>query len=341
MTQFPQDIGFFSHVVKDILHGKTHGTIEFKWKHANGEIRNGEAKANILKVNDKIVGLQGVIRDITERILAEAVIQKNIGRLDALRNIDRAIMGSLDLDLTLNIILDHLLLQLEVDAAAVLHYQADIQTLQFSQGSGFKTTTIQQTDLRLGQGYAGKVGLHRDHLFIPDFNHADDKFLGSPQFLKEEFVSYYGVPLIAKGNLVGVLEIFNRSPLNPEDDWVNYLGLLAGQIAIAIDNVTLFNNLQRSNFDLVRAYDATIEGWAHALELKDMETVGHSRRVVSLTLDLAQTLGIGAEKMVHVRRGALLHDIGKMGIPDAIFTETRQTQRRRMADDAAASGSYS
>jgi PAS domain S-box-containing protein len=318
-TLITQDLDFYARVVKDLLQGKITGTIQFNWKHANGEIKKGEAKASIQKVNDKIVGLQAIIRDVTERMQAEEDIQKNISRLDALRNIDQAIMGSLDLDLTLKIILDNLLPQLDVDAAVVLQYQEDIQTLQFSQGLGFKTAALQYTDLRLGHGYAGKVGLQRDHIFIPDLNHEEDKFLDFPQIKKEDFVSYYGVPLNAKGKLVGVLEIFHRSTLNPDDDWVNYLKLLAGQIAIAIDNVTLFNDLQRSNIDLTLAYDATIEGWAHALELKDMETEGHSRRVVSLSLDLAQALGISAEKMVHIRRGALLHDIGKMGVPDAIL----------------------
>jgi putative nucleotidyltransferase with HDIG domain len=125
--------------------------------------------------------------------------------------------------------------------------------------------------------------------------------------------------LIAKGKLVGVLEIFHRSALDPNNEWVNYLRLMAGQVAIAIDNITLFNDLQRSNVDLTLAYDATIEGWARALELKDMETVGHSRRVVELTMKLARKMEISGEKLTHIRRGALLHDIGKMGVPDSII----------------------
>jgi len=81
----------------------------------------------------------------------------------------------------------------------------------------------------------------------------------------------------------------------------------------------MFNDLQRTNVDLTMAYDATIQGWAHALELKDMETEGHSRRVVDITMDLARKMEISGDKLGHVRRGALLHDIGKMGIPDSIL----------------------
>jgi len=116
-----------------------------------------------------------------------------------------------------------------------------------------------------------------------------------------------------------VLEIFHRSALDPQPEWVDFLETLARQAAIAIDNITLFHDLQHSNLELTLAYDATIEGWARALELRDMETEGHSQRVVELTLQMAHKLGISAEELVHVRRGALLHDIGKMGIPDKIL----------------------
>lgn len=71
--------------------------------------------------------------------------------------------------------------------------------------------------------------------------------------------------------------------------------------------------------DLAEAYDTTLEGWARALELRDKETEGHSRNVTELTIHLAQLLGVPQEDLVHIRRGALLHDIGKMAIPDEIL----------------------
>jgi len=71
--------------------------------------------------------------------------------------------------------------------------------------------------------------------------------------------------------------------------------------------------------ELQRAYDRTIEGWAFALDLKDEETAGHSKRVTDMAVRLARHLGMGQEELVHLQRGALLHDIGKMGIPDSIL----------------------
>ena len=106
---------------------------------------------------------------------------------------------------------------------------------------------------------------------------------------------------------------------SPDEEWLDFLETLAGQAAIAIDNASLFEDLQRSNHDLILAYDETIEGWSHALDLRDHETEGHTQRVTEMTEMLARSLGLPAEELVHVRRGALLHDIGKMGVPDSIL----------------------
>jgi putative nucleotidyltransferase with HDIG domain len=135
----------------------------------------------------------------------------------------------------------------------------------------------------------------------------------------EGFVTYYGVPLLSKGEVKGVLEVFHRKPLNPDSEWLEFLNTLAGQAAIAIADATLFNDLQRSNIELTTAYDATIEGWSRALDLRDKETEGHTRRVTEITMRLAQAMGLSNTEIVYIRRGALLHDIGKMGIPDNIL----------------------
>lgn len=77
--------------------------------------------------------------------------------------------------------------------------------------------------------------------------------------------------------------------------------------------------LQEANAQLLDAYEATIEGWSHAMDLRDRETEGHSRRVAELTVQLAQNLGMDDKQIMHLRRGALLHDMGKIGIPDTIL----------------------
>jgi len=81
----------------------------------------------------------------------------------------------------------------------------------------------------------------------------------------------------------------------------------------------MVSSLYQSKMDLLIAYDSTLEGWSTALELRDRETEGHTQRVTGMTLDLALLMGIDGEALIHIRRGSLLHDIGKMGIPDSIL----------------------
>jgi putative nucleotidyltransferase with HDIG domain len=143
-----------------------------------------------------------------------------------------------------------------------------------------------------------------------------------PRLSGEGFVAYLGMPLIAKGQVKGVLEVFHRSVLNPDPEWLDFLETLAGDTAIAIDNTSLFNDLQRSNIELTLAYDTTLEGWSRALELRDQDTEGHTQRVAELAVLLGEALGLNEMDLVNLRRGALLHDIGKMGVPDSILLKS-------------------
>jgi len=110
---------------------------------------------------------------------------------------------------------------------------------------------------------------------------------------------------------------------------------LSNQIALAVDNARLFRNMERANRELRRAYDATLEGWSLALEMRDEATQGHTHRVTGLVMRLARRMKLPAAMLEHIRRGALLHDIGKMGIPDSILrnpetlTESEQAAMRR------------
>jgi HD-GYP domain-containing protein (c-di-GMP phosphodiesterase class II) len=142
--------------------------------------------------------------------------------------------------------------------------------------------------------------------------------------MKEGLLSQTVTPLIARGQVLGVLEVFHRNPFTPNDDWVDFFEALAAQTAIALENASLFDNLQRSNIELSLAYDATIEGWSRALDLRDKETEGHTRRVAEMTVQLARVMSIQEDEIVHIRRGALLHDIGKMGVPDSILHKPKK-----------------
>ena len=257
--------------------------------------------------------------DISEIKGAEAKIRRHLERLTALVEIDRAINFSFDLNLSLTTLLTHVVVQLGVDAADVLLFNPTSRTLEYVAGRGFHSKAIEQARQSLGEGFAGRAAQERSLVHIPDLTKARDSFLRKMLLAGEDFVSYHGLPLIAKGEIMGVLEIFHRSRLVRDKEWLDFLQALAAQAAIAINNVTLFDNLQRSNTELFHAYDATIEGWSRALELRDNETEGHTQRVAALTVKLARLFGLRDAALVQVRWGALLHDIGKMGVPDGIL----------------------
>jgi putative nucleotidyltransferase with HDIG domain len=225
----------------------------------------------------------------------------------------------MDLPMTLNILLEHVKTQLHVDATGVLLLNPHLRTLEYAAGRGFRSRAYARSRLQLGEGYAGRAVLERRLIHAPDLTEKGNTYARAALLADEGFVEYYAVPLIAKGEVKGVLEVYHRTHFYPESDWISFLETLAGQAVIAIDSAQLYENVQRSNVELVLAYDATIEGWSRALDLRDKETEGHSQRVTEITMQLAKAMGIGDAELVHVRRGALLHDIGKMGVPDGIL----------------------
>jgi PAS domain S-box-containing protein/putative nucleotidyltransferase with HDIG domain len=289
--------------------------------------RGGDEESTWVLVNaypefDDSGRLQQVVvmfTDISEIKCADERIRRHLEHLTALVEIDRAINFSFDLNLSLTTLLTHVIVQLGVDAADILLFNPASRTLEYVAGRGFHTKAIEQARQAIGEGYAGRAVQERSIVHIPDLAKEHDNYLRGILLAGEKFVSYHGVPLIAKGQVMGVLEVFHRSRADRDKEWLDFLKALASQAAIAIDNVTLFDNLQRTNKELAQAYDATIEGWSRALELRDNETEGHTQRVAVLTVKLARLFGLCDAELVQVRWGALLHDIGKMGIPDDIL----------------------
>jgi putative nucleotidyltransferase with HDIG domain len=173
--------------------------------------------------------------------------------------------------------------------------------------------------VRLGEGLAGQAALEHRTIVVPNLTEQTATPRITSTATSELFHSYFVAPMITKGLVKGVIEIFHHQPLQPDPEWTDFFETLAGQAAIAIENTELFESLEQSNMELTHAYDATIEGWSRALDLRDRETEGHTQRVAEITLKLADALGVEKESILHIRRGALLHDIGKMGIPDQIL----------------------
>lgn len=142
---------------------------------------------------------------------------------------------------------------------------------------------------------------------------------------REEFAEYgiqsiLFLPVLAHGKVVGGIEIREsrrrREFTQAEIFLVQSMAAHAGSV---LENAALYEQTRRQAEELAKAYDSTLAGWARALELRDEQTQDHTRRVTELAVALARALGLSEEEIVHIRRGAILHDIGKMAIPDSIL----------------------
>ena len=266
--------------------------------------------------------LMQAIADMAANALARATLfeqtERRLGQVQALHTIDLAINASLDLRVTLHVLIEQAVEQLGADAATILLVNPHCGRLECAGARGFRVRHPERFSLALGESLAGRAALEKRPVSVPDLSQAPSE-AARAAFTPEGFVSYHAAPLVAKGKVQGVLEVFHRRPHRGDDEWMQMLSALAAQAAIAVDNATLFEDLQAANTELMQAYDATIEGWSRALELRDRETEGHTLRVTEMTIRLAREFNVPEKELVHIRRAALLHDIGKMGVPDSIL----------------------
>jgi PAS domain S-box-containing protein len=240
-------------------------------------------------------------------------LERQLGRLKALRTVDIAITASLDLRVVLDVILDQVTTELGLDAASVLLRDGG-PALRVVAARGLGE---ERTRPVAAAGEVGRAVLGGERVQVSDLREAS----GTRERALAEagFVGYCALPLVAKGTVLGALEVLSTQRLPEDPEWWSFLDALAGQLAVAVDNARLVEGLRRANLELQLAYDATLEGWSRALDLRDRDTEGHTQRVAELTVRLARAVGVPEPDLVHVRRGALLHDIGKLGIPDGIL----------------------
>ncbi|MGQ0649674.1 MAG: HD domain-containing phosphohydrolase [Gemmatimonadaceae bacterium] len=297
------------------------------WKHRrkDGSFIDVEVARTDIELQGKAASF-ALATDVTDRLAAERALATSkeqvdlqLGRLKALRSIDLAILGTTDLRWLLKSVLQEIMAQLRADAAVIFLFNPHTMTVDTSASIGYRTRAAERERVPLGDGVAGKAARERRTIAVPDLA-AVEMSRAVRQVADEEGIrSVYAVPLIAKGQVIGVLDVLFREPFTASEDWLEFCEALAGQASMALDSCKSFEDLQRSNMELSLAYDRTIEGWSRALDLRDKETEGHTQRVTEMTLILARLAGIRDAELVHVRRGALLHDIGKMGIPDDIL----------------------
>ncbi len=280
-----------------------------EWRWMEGVYHNllGEPSVSAIVLN---------FRDITERRRGEQLVQDRDQMLLAIHQVTLEIGTELRLPVLLTNILRQAQSMLKADRGGGVYLREPSgDGLRLAHGSGINQSR-QGITIRKGQGLVGRIFETCQPLVVDDYTHWEARTdLGAdlPN-------TVMGVPLFLHGQVIGVLTLIADSQLRKfTDEDVQQAEMFAGHAAIALDNAGLFERLDKANRELSLAYEETIEGWSQALDLRDKETEGHSQRVTELTMHLAEVMEVPLCERCHYRRGALLHDIGKVGVPDSIL----------------------
>ncbi len=236
----------------------------------------------------------------------------------AIHNATSASMDSMEPQAAFKAIVSQITTQLGIDAASILLLHGD--RLDCVARFGFHTQDTHLINLGLAADDVGRLALERKTILIADLNQSDLKFSRTQLVESEKFVTYYGVPIIEKDEFLGLLEVYQHTPITFAAEMLNFLGELATRTSVALEKAKAFENLQRAHLELNLAYEATIEGWLRVLDIRDHEIASRTQRVTALALMLARAMYIFNEaELVTLRRGATLFGIGIMGIPDTIL----------------------
>lgn len=300
-------------------------TIELEFYRKDGTTFWSENTITLIRdASGQPSGLLGSGRDITQRKQVEEALQANqqmlnlqLNQLRVLHDIDLAITSYSDIYKTMDIILDKTVQTAGIDAAALFLPDGNNNTdFVLTRQSGIAEGTLQTHRLSGEDLLNCARPLGRNGVWI-----LADESQVAPLFrqLAQQFKSCSALTLQSKGQIIGLLLILSHAAGVFNDQLQDFLDSLSLQATIAIENASLFAQMQVANQDLSIAYEATIAGWAKALELRDAETRGHSERVTQMACRLAEKFNIHGEAYLNFRRGVFLHDIGKMGIPDNIL----------------------
>lgn len=278
-----------------------------------------------------------MVEDITVQRKAEADLRKSysllkqsLDRMTILRNIDQAITEFSDQASMAEAILSNIAAPGEIDGAVLfvpnqpgagrVRGTGPLGMLRLAGVVGMPETVVDSSVMNWQINLAVQCFTTCRPVMVNDLS--QESHPGAQMLYRSAgYLTCAALPLQARGQAKGVLQFYSRAEIEASD-WKDFLHSLSLQTAIGMDHVEMLENLKRSNRELAMAYDETIKGWAQALELRDQETRGHADRVSDLTVRLATNLGFKGEALDHIRRGALLHDIGKMAIQDRILNKT-------------------
>jgi HD-GYP domain-containing protein (c-di-GMP phosphodiesterase class II) len=235
--------------------------------------------------------------------------------LELLTRLATELNSSLHVDVVLNKVIDEVIKTTRAERGFLM-LRNRYGTYVFRVARGMNQQSIEDPDFQISRSLVEEVKQKGKAILTSDAQ-TDERFQTQASVVNLGLRSILCVPLKnEKDGVTGIIYVDNRMEtglFNKAD--LDLLTAIASNASIAIRNASLYEELEN-------AYEKTLEGWARALELRDQETEEHTKRVVELTLHLARYIGIQGDDLVQIRRGATLHDIGKLGIPDGILLKT-------------------
>ncbi len=240
-------------------------------------------------------------------------LKKKIKTLETLVDASLVFSSTLDLDELLNLIMQMAEKTLEAEASSVFRIDEERNDLYFVTARGSKGEVAKEIRVPIGKGIVGWVAQHGKPLLVADVTR-DRRFYRNVD-KKTKFVtrSIMAVPLFIKKKIIGVAEVLNKKGnrrFTPADQ--EMFMALGGQIAVAIENASLYQALDQ-------LFMASIRSIVEAIDAKDPYTKGHSVRVVEYSMMIGEACGLAKEELKNLEVSAILHDVGKIGIPDEIL----------------------
>jgi putative nucleotidyltransferase with HDIG domain len=244
---------------------------------------------------------------------AELFEQRNqrVRELTALNRLASVLGQDIQLEALLRRALQQVIEVAGADGGSIMLYDTTSKILTIKAAEGLSDKVIEDTQVRLGEGISGWVAQHRKSLLL-----IDGAGTAFDTELKEQGVkSALSVPLVAKDRMIGVLNI-DRSRTSAQFSQPNLsvVTSFAGQLAVAIDNARVYSDLEGH-------FLGTIAALAAAVDAKDPYTFGHSSGVTEYAVSIAEGLGLSAHEKETLRKAAILHDIGKIGIDGSILNK--------------------
>jgi putative nucleotidyltransferase with HDIG domain len=290
-----------------------------------------DIRALMVSVTSRIAKMGGtesvnVVKDVSRVMQSLVSLEQTVmdqlksgeSQLGALMGVGRTINSSLGLKRVLEEVMDSLIELMRAERGFLMLRESDGE-LKEQVARRIDHSNLDKDSVKVSRTIVDKVVATGEAILTTNAQE-DPRFENQMSVAAYQLRSILCAPLKIKDRLIGVIYVDNRAHAGIFQE--RELGLItafADQAAVAIDNAQLFEDLKASNKELQDAYEATLNGWVRALDMRDKETEGHTQRVTKLTERLARSMGVNDDDLIHIKRGALLHDIGKMAIPDGIL----------------------